>query len=174
MDGFRLASRQGILDSWLRPGGSDLTGPPWRGQSARLNAAYLLMPRRLIFGGMLYLKGAALRGRPSLAEICKASSLVPSQSSQIQAPAAACHAQHGARAACSSDMRALRLAIELGHSGRPASVQHSVRKRSMRSFSYANRVGVALERCPGIPSFGRWRARIEGICVVVRATARNH
>ena len=70
-------------------------------------------------------------------------------------------------------MRALRLAIEFGHSGRPASVQHSVRKRSMRSFSYAIRVGVALERCPGIPSFGRWRAHVEGILAFVRGAATN-
>ena len=51
------------------------------------------------------------------------------------------------------DTCALRLEIEVGHSGTPASVRHSVWKRRMRSFSCVDRVGVALERCPGIPSF---------------------
>ena len=74
-------------------------------------------------------------------------------------------AQH--RQAC-----APRLDIEVDHSGTPASVRHSVWKRRMRSFSYADRVGVALERCPGIPSFGRWRARVERIWSVARAAAR--
>ena len=36
-----------------------------------------------------------------------------------------------------------------------ASVRHSVWKRRERSFSLADRVGVALERCPGLPSC--WR-----------------
>ena len=44
----------------------------------------------------------------------------------------------------------------------------------MRSCSYADRVGVALERCPGIPSFGRWRARVEGIWAFARAAAASH
>ena len=68
---------------------------------------------------------------------------------------------------------ALRLEVEVDHSGTPASVRHSVWKRRMRSFSYADRVGVALERCPGIPSFGRWRAHVEGILAFVRAAATN-
>ena len=67
-----------------------------------------------------------------------------------------------------------RLDTELGRLATSASVRHSVWKRSrMRSFSYADRVGVALERCPGIPSFGRWRAlRIEGIWGVARPAPR--
>ena len=48
-----------------------------------------------------------------------------------------------------------RLDIEVGHSATSASVRHSVWKRRRRSFSCDDRVGVALERCPGIPSFGR-------------------
>ena len=48
----------------------------------------------------------------------------------------------------------------------------STRSSVMRSFSYADRVGVALERCPGIPSFGRWRAHdLEGIWPVALAAA---
>ena len=81
-------------------------------------------------------------------------------------------ATNAACIACSSQTCALQLEIELGHSATSASVRHSVWKRKMRSFSCADRVGVALERCPGIPSFGRWRARIEGIWVVARAAPR--
>ena len=42
----------------------------------------------------------------------------------------------------------------------------------MRSFSYDDGVVVALERYPGIPSFGRWRARVEGIWGVARPAPR--
>ena len=80
---------------------------------------------------------------------------------------AACFLLAHNRQAC-----APRLDIEVGHSATSASVRHSVWKRRMRSFSYADRVGVALERCPGIPSFGRWRARVERIWSVARAAAR--
>ena len=49
----------------------------------------------------------------------------------------------------------LRLDTELGRLATSASVRHSVWKRRERSFSLADRVGVALERCPGLPSC--WR-----------------
>ena len=52
----------------------------------------------------------------------------------------------------------LRLDTELGRLARSASVRHGVWKRRARSFSLADRVGVALERCPGLPSSWR-RAR---------------
>jgi len=42
---------------------------------------------------------------------------------------------------------ALRLEIDVGHTATSASVRHSVWKRRVRSFSCADRVGVALERC---------------------------
>ena len=72
----------------------------------------------------------------------------------------------------SSQTCALQLEIELGHSATSASVRHSVWKRRVRSYSCADRIGVALERCPGIPSFGSWRARVDGIWVVARAAPR--
>ena len=46
----------------------------------------------------------------------------------------------------------LRLDTELGRLATSASVRHSVWKRRARLFSLADRVGVALERCPGLPS----------------------
>ena len=49
----------------------------------------------------------------------------------------------------------LRLDTELGRLATSASVRHSVWKRKVRSFSLADRVGVALERCPGLPSCRR-------------------
>ena len=48
-----------------------------------------------------------------------------------------------------------RLDTELGRLATSASVRHGVWKRRARSFSLADRVGVALERCPGLPS--SWR-----------------
>jgi len=61
-----------------------------------------------------------------------------------------------------------------------ASVRRSVWKRKMRSFSYVDRVGVALERCPGIPSFV-WRlarTRRENLwfgssCAAIHGTSTN-
>ena len=55
--------------------------------------------------------------------------------------------------ACS--LRLCWLDTELGRLATSASVRHSVWKRRARSFSLADRVGVALERCPGLPSC--WR-----------------
>ena len=74
---------------------------------------------------------------------------------------------------------ALRLEIEVGHSATSASVRHSVWKRKIRSFSCDDRVGVALERCPGIPSFWQLartcRENLEcgSSCAAIHGTSTN-
>ena len=69
----------------------------------------------------------------------------------------------------------LRLDTELGRLATSASVRHSVWKRRERSFSLADRVGVALERCPGLPSC--WRpartSRESGLWLALRRDPWN-
>ena len=65
----------------------------------------------------------------------------------------------------------LRLDTELGRLATSASVRHSVWKRRERSFSLADRVGVALERCPGLPScwrLARTSSRESGLWLELR------
>ena len=68
-----------------------------------------------------------------------------------------------------------RLDTELGRLATSASVRHSVWKRRVRSFSLADRVGVALERCPGLPSC--WRpartSRESGLWLALRRDPWN-
>ena len=70
---------------------------------------------------------------------------------------------------------ALRLDTELGRLATSASVRHSVWKRRVRSFSLADRVGVALERCPGFPSWrlARTSSRESGLWLAPRLRIRK-
>ena len=69
----------------------------------------------------------------------------------------------------------LRLDTELGRLATSASVRHGVWKRRARSFSLADRVGLALERCPGLPSC--WRpartSRESGLWLALRLRIRK-
>ena len=70
----------------------------------------------------------------------------------------------------------LRLDTELGRLATSASVRHGVWKRRARSFSLADRVGVALERCPGLPScwrLARTSPRESGLWLALRLRIRK-
>ena len=92
------------------------------------------------------------------------------------------HRCHGAvRHACTLLLRHARfgyprLDTELGRLATSASVRHSVWKRRERSFSLADRVGVALERCPGLPScwrLARTSSRESGLWLELRLRIRK-
>ena len=67
-----------------------------------------------------------------------------------------------------------RLDTELGRLATSASVRHSVWKRRERSFSLADRVGVALERCPGLPSCWRLARTSRGNLCCGSGPATSH